>query len=319
MTRTTDTRRTLVIALGGNAILRRGDDGTITTQFARADASMQHIAALAGAGHHIVLTHGNGPVVGNIVLRNEAARDTVPPMPLYIAGADSEGGIGLMLQMSLYNRLLLSGVDRPVVSVITQCVVDADDPAFTTPSKPIGPYYDAEGAERLRAGEGWVFAEEGDRGWRRVVASPHPRRIVEAGTIRRLAEQGDIVIAAGGGGVPVLERADGTLEGVDAVIDKDHATALLACDLQADTLVILMEEPTVFAAYGTPQQRPLQQLTVAEAEALLGGDELANGSIRPKVEACTRFVRDCGGRALICAVDSLEDALAGSAGTQILP
>ncbi|MDO9556106.1 MAG: carbamate kinase [Coriobacteriia bacterium] len=311
--------RTLVIALGGNAILRRGDDGTIETQFERADASMRHIAVLAGSGDRIVLTHGNGPVVGNIVLRNEAARDLVPPMPLYIAGADSEGGIGLMLQMSLHNRLRLAGVDRPVVSVITQCVVDADDPAFTAPSKPIGPYFDADGAACLTLEEDWTFAEEGDRGWRRVVASPRPRRVIEAKTIRRLAEEGDIVIAAGGGGVPVLEHEDGTLEGVDAVIDKDWASALLACEIDAETLVILMEEARVFTDYGTPQQRALKRLNVAEVDELLARGGLAKGSIRPKVEACAYFTRTCGRDAIICAVDALEDALAGRAGTRIVP
>jgi len=311
--------RTLVIALGGNAILRRGDDGTITTQFERANTSMHHIASLAADGHRLVLTHGNGPVVGNIVLRNECARDLIPPMPLYIAGADSEGGIGLMLQMSLHNQLVYAAVSRPVVTVITQCVVDADDPAFQTPTKPIGPYFDLDGAERLTREEGWTFAEEGDRGWRRVVASPKPIRVIEARSIRHLAEEGSIVIAAGGGGVPVLENDDGTLEGIDAVIDKDRASALLACEIDADILVIQMEEDRVCVAYGTPQQRALEQLTVAEAEALIESGELSAGSIRPKVEACARFVRTCGREAVICAVDALEDALAGRAGTRIVP
>lgn len=312
------THRTLVIALGGNAILRRGDDGTITTQFARADASMRHIAVLAAAGDRLVLTHGNGPVVGNIVLRNEAARDIVPPMPLYIAGADSEGGIGLMLQMSLHNRLRLAGVERTVLSVVTQCVVAADDPAFTTPTKPIGPYFDKARATRLAAEEGWVFAEEGDRGWRRVVASPRPLSIIEAETIGRLAAEGDIVIAAGGGGVPVIERANGTLRGVDAVIDKDWASALLACEIGADTLVILMEESQVFAHYGTPRQQALDRVTVTEAETMLASGGLASGSIGPKLEACAYFARTCGREAVICAVDALEDALAGRAGTRVV-
>ncbi|MDZ4655908.1 MAG: carbamate kinase [Coriobacteriia bacterium] len=319
MTDMPEAPRTLVIALGGNAILRRNDDGTITTQFERADASMRHITALAAAGDRLVLTHGNGPVVGNIMLRNEAARDLVPPMPLYIAVADSEGGIGLMLQMSLHNQLRLTHVTRPVVSVITQCVVDADDPAFGSPAKPIGPYFDAESAARLTAAEGWTFAEEGGRGWRRVVASPRPRRIVEAETIGRMAGEGDIVIAAGGGGVPVLEHKDGTLEGVDAVIDKDWASALLACEIGAEILIILMEEAQVYTGYGTPQQRALERLTITEADELLAGDELAKGSIRPKIEACAHFARTCGRDAIICAVGSLEDALAGRAGTRIVP
>lgn len=313
------TPRLLVVALGGNAILRRGDDGGIGMQFARAEACMRQIALLAGLGDELVLTHGNGPVVGNIVLRNELARETVPPMPLYIADAESQGGIGLLLQMSLYDQLRLAGVDRDVASVVTQCVIDADDPAFERPVKPIGPYLDAAGAQRLAALEGWTFAEEPGRGWRRVVASPRPRRIVEAGVIGRLARGGDIVIAAGGGGVPVTERADGTLAGADAVIDKDRASALLALALDAWTLVILMAEDRVYLDYGTPQARPIDVLAVSDAEALVASGDLAAGSVRPKVESCARFVRKSGRPAVICAVDALRDALEGRAGTRIVP
>ncbi|MBC7265972.1 MAG: carbamate kinase [Coriobacteriia bacterium] len=305
----------LVIALGGNAILRRGDDGTIETQFRRADESMQQIVPLVQAGAKVVLTHGNGPVVGNIVIRNEAARDQIPPMPLYIADADSEGGIGFMLETSLTNALARAGSHRRVVTVVTRCVVDPLDPAFQRPTKPIGPYYTAEKAARLAAEEGWAFAEMPGGLMRRVVPSPKPAEIVEAPTIARLAESGDVVIAAGGGGVPVVRQADGTLQGVDAVIDKDWASAILAEAIGADHLVILMEADRVYLGFGTPDARPLETLTAEQAERLVS--ELDAGSVGPKVAACAHFARTTGRDAIICAVEQLHEALAGRAGTRI--
>ncbi|PKQ19426.1 MAG: carbamate kinase [Actinobacteria bacterium HGW-Actinobacteria-6] len=309
----------VVVALGGNAILRRGDDGSITRQFTRADDVMRHVARLAEDGRHVILTHGNGPIVGNIVLRNEAARSSIPPMPLYIADADSEGGLGLLLQMSLHNRLREAGLKRSVVTVITQCIVDRADPAFSNPTKPIGPYWTPVHAAELARTEGWVFAENADGSRRRVVASPRPLRIVEAHSIGRIAAAGDIVIAAGGGGVPVLEDEDGMLTGVDAVIDKDWASALLACETDALALIILMEAEQVFLGWGTAAARPLDRLTVAEADRLLSSGELERGSIGPKVAACAEFARETGRDAIICGCGVLEDALAGRAGTRIVP
>ncbi len=307
----------LVVALGGNAILRRGDDGTIETQFRRADASMRHIACLLGEGHRVVMTHGNGPVVGNILIRNEAARREIPPMPLYIADADSEGGIGLMLQMSLHNQLIEAGFRRDVCTVVTQCIVDPEDPAFATPTKPIGPYYSQKRAQELARTEGWAFTEVPGAGFRRVVPSPRPLRIVEADVVALLANAGTVVLAAGGGGVPVVEEPDGTFRGVDAVIDKDWASAVLACAIDADALVILMEADAVYADYGTPHARRIERLSVSEADTLAAS--LERGSIAPKVEACAHFARTTGCEAVICAVEALEDALAGRAGTRIVP
>lgn len=305
----------LVIALGGNAILRRGDDGRIETQFQRADESMREIVPLLARGARVVLTHGNGPVVGNIVIRNEAVRDRIPPMPLYIADADSEGGIGFMLETSLTNALAKAGIRRSVVTVVTRCVVDPDDPAFQHATKPIGPYYTAEEAARLAAEEGWEFAEVPGAGMRRVVPSPRPTEIVEAPTVAQLAATGDVVIAAGGGGVPVVRAPDGTLQGVDAVIDKDWASAILAEAIDADHLVILMEADRIYRGYGTPDARPLDTLTAQEAERLL--PELDPGSVGPKVAACAHFARSTGRDAIICAVEHVHDALAGRAGTRI--
>lgn len=310
--------RTLVVALGGNAILRRGDDGSIQTQSARSDAAMSYIAPLVGSGHRIALTHGNGPVVGNIVIRNEAARDTITPMPLFIAGADSEGGLGFMLQMSLANALWMQGTENPVATIVTETVVDGNDPAFARPTKPIGPYYTVVQLERFRDAEpDWTFVEIGDRGWRRVVASPRPLRIVQAPVVKRLLEDGMVAIAAGGGGVPVVEAPDGQLHGVDAVIDKDWASALLAVEIGADGLAILMESDRVYLGWGGESPRPADHLSVAEARALLGAGELDEGSIGPKVAASAWFAEQTGRPAVICRVEDLAASLDGRAGTRI--
>jgi carbamate kinase len=313
-----DAPLTLVVALGGNAILRRGDDGSIEKQLARSDEAMGHIARLVGSGKRVALTHGNGPVVGNIVIRNEAARGTVTPMPLYIAGADSEGGLGFMLQLSLANALWIQGVRDPVATIVTETVVDPDDAAFARPTKPIGPYYPAEQTHRLQEAEpSWVFVEVPGYGWRRVVASPRPLRVVQAPVVARLLADGMVAIAAGGGGVPVVEAPDGQLHGIDAVIDKDWASAMLAFEIGADRLVILMESDSIYVGWGGADQRAVDSLSVAEADALLVSGELDEGSIRPKVAASAWFARRTGRPAIICRVEDLDAALEGLAGTRI--
>jgi carbamate kinase len=309
--------RLIVVALGGNAILRRGDDGAIATQFARAGLALAPVARLAATGTRLVVTHGNGPVVGNIVVRNQLAAGHVTPMPLYVADADSEGGIGFMLQTTLLNLCEGAGCARPVVTLVTLVEVDADDPAFAAPDKPIGLHMTAEQARALAAEQGWTVREEPGCGWRRVVASPEPVRIVEAATIARLARAGDIVIAAGGGGVPVARGADGRLTGIDAVVDKDRASALLAIDADADALVILMEAEAVALGFGTADERLLDRLTAREVRELLAAGAFAGGTIGPKVEAAARFAEATGKPAHICRADALEDALAGRAGTMI--
>lgn len=312
--------RRMVVALGGNALLRSGDDGSIGTQYRRADEAMETIASLVAGGSQVVLTHGNGPIVGNIVLRSEAARGQVTPMPLYIADADSQGGIGLMLQMSLRNALQRAGAPGEVVSIVTQVVVDAADPAFGAPTKPIGPFYDEASLETVRAAEpSWVFVEVPGRGWRRVVPSPTPLKVIEAGTVDHLLDHGEVVIAAGGGGVPVLEGPDSRLSGVDAVIDKDATSALLAEQISADRLVILMESDAVYRDWGTRHAQRLDRLPAAEADAMAASGLLEAGSIRPKVAACASFVRRTGHKAVICRAEDLCAALAGEAGTRIVP
>lgn len=310
--------RSIVVALGGNAIARPGDDGSIGAQCRRADEALADVADLACGGARIVLTHGNGPVVGNIVLRGELASGQVPPMPLFIAGADSEGGIGLVLQQSLGNLLRDRACPRPVVAVVTQAVVDPDDPAFERPTKPIGPYYSAESAAELARERGWRMTREDERGFRRVVASPRPLEVVETEVVATLADAGVITIAAGGGGVPVRRNDDDHLTGVDAVIDKDWTSAVLAVALDAETLAILMEADAVYADWGTPDARALSQLTVADAAELVAAGSLSAGGIRPKVEAAMHFARSTGRDAIICAGGSLAAALMGDAGTRIL-
>lgn len=316
---TANDTKTLVIALGGNAILRRGDDGSIETQQMRSDEAMDYITRLVAAGHRVALTHGNGPVVGNIVLRNEAARDTVTPMPLYISGADSEGGIGFMLQLSLANALWMHGVTNPTATIITETVVDPADPAFTRPTKPIGPYYTDEHVEHLRATDpAWSFVEVPDCGWRRVVPSPKPLRIVQAPVVARLLADGMVAIAAGGGGVPVTEAPDGQLHGVDAVIDKDWASAVLAHQIDADMLVILMESDRVYLDWrNKADPKPVEHLTAEEANGLLASGALEEGSIGPKVGASAWFAAKTGRQALICRVEDVMEALEGRAGTRI--
>jgi len=307
--------RDIVVALGGNAIARFGDDGTVAAQFRRATEAMRAVADLSADGWRVVLTHGNGPVIGAIVLRGELAGDAVPPTPLFIAGADSEGGIGLMLQQVLGNELRSRGSSATVATVVTQVVVSGDDPAFATPTKPIGTYRDATQAQRLSQECGWSMVEEPGRGWRRVVASPLPRRVVEIEAVAALRDAGVIPIAGGGGGVPVVETSDGTLAGIDAVIDKDWTAALLADALGADSLAILMEHDAIYEAFGTPSARRVEHLTAAEAVRLT--TDLPAGSVRPKVAAAAWFA-ERGGTTVICRAEDLSDALDGRAGTRIL-
>jgi carbamate kinase len=238
-------------------------------------------------------------------------------MPLWIADADSQGGIGVMLQMTLGNLLREQGVERKVATVVTQVVVDCSDPAFLAPTKPIGPWYDQEQAREIARQEGWVLREQPGSGWRRVVPSPRPVRIVEAHTISSLVAAGEIVIAAGGGGVPVRQLADGSLAGVDAVIDKDASSALLAALLDAAALVILMAEERVWLGWGTPEQRPVERIAASEARRMLAQAVFAEGSVAPKVAAAATFAERTGRDALICSPSVLAEALAGRAGTRV--
>jgi carbamate kinase len=308
----------LVIAFGGNAILPSGGTGTLDEQ----RANVRHMAAQLGelvtAGYHVVATHGNGPQVGEIMLRSELCRDTVPPVTLDVAGAMSQGQIGLMLQQEIGNYLRRHGVQPSVVSLVTQVVVDADDPAFASPTKPIGRFYTAEAARALREEKGWTMVEDAGRGYRRVVASPSPKHIVEWPSIRSLVADGQLVIAAGGGGVPVVERSPGDYAGVEAVIDKDGSAEVLASLVGADTLVLLTEVEAVAVDFGTPRQRPLSDVPLSELKGYYEAGQFPDGSMGPKIRAVIQFLEAGGKRAIITSTRHLMTAVRdGSAGTQV--
>lgn len=312
-----ETRSRTVIALGGNAILRRGDSGTIEDQSQRAREALAPVVDLAARGHSLILTHGNGPVVGNIILRGEAAAGVVPPMPLYIAGADSSGGVGFMLQNTLHNLLQEAGLTRDVATLVTQTVVDADDPGFRNPTKPIGPFLNESRARTYAMERGWIVAEQPGGGWRRVVPSPLPVRLVEERSISILAQSGTIVIAAGGGGVPVTEAPDGELTPVNAVVDKDWSGALLACAAGAQAFVIIMESDALYSAWGTPEARRIESLSVDEARHLMDDGSLDAGTIGPKLAAAAYAADVCGCVSVLCAPGDLTAAIAGDRGTRI--
>jgi carbamate kinase len=307
-----------VVSLGGNAILPAGGPGRIQEQFSVTEATMVQVLGLLRAGERVILTHGNGPIVGNILVRNEAAADLIPPTPLYICGADSQGGIGFMLQQALHNVSMRSGIDTHVVTVITQTVVDPHDPAFSNPTKPIGPFYEEEEARRLTRERGWHIKEDAGRGWRRLVPSPEPIRIVELETIRSLVGIGQVVIAAGGGGIPVTQTETGEYRGIEAVVDKDLASVVLAAAVGADRLIIVTDVDRVALNFGQPDQQDLDQMTVAEARRYLADGQFPPGSMGPKVRGSIRFLENGGKAVLITSARRLPEALMGEAGTRIV-
>ena len=307
-----------VIALGGNAILPVGSGGTISEQFAVTRQTMEQIADLIEKGRNVILTHGNGPIVGNIVVRNEAARDVIPPMPLDICGADSQGGIGYMIQQTLRNILEARNIRREVVAVITQVLVSPNDTAFSKPVKPIGPYYSKENSVRLKQEKGWSIVKDSNRGYRRVVPSPRPLEIIERNVIERLVAAGTIVITVGGGGIPVV-RKRGVLACTEAVVDKDLASSVLARDLHAERLMILTDVDAVYKSFGTPAAAALREVTVDEITSLLQAGEFPPGSMGSKIEAAIEFLRSSGKSVLICQSGDLTAALAGEKGTLVVP
>ncbi len=309
----------IVIALGGNAIKEPEARGTAEEQLRAVARSCAEIVRIIADGYRVVVTHGNGPQVGNLLIQQEAAAQLVPPMPLDVCGAMTQGQIGYLIQQQLALKLREHGLKRPVATVITQVLVDADDPAFANPTKPIGPFYDEARAEELKR-QGYTIrrvTNHGERPYRRVVPSPEPREIIELETIKALVEADQVVIACGGGGVPVVRR-DGRLEGVAAVIDKDLASALLASALGAEELLILTDVEFVALDYGTPQQRDLRRMTVKEAKGYLEEGQFPPGSMGPKIEAALRFLNHGGERVVITALDKAYAALHGETGTEVV-
>ncbi len=306
----------VVVALGGNALLRRGEEDSYENMFRSARKAAEKIADIAAAGWEVVVTHGNGPQVGRILLQQEAARGWVHPMPLDVCGAESQGQIGYLLQVTIGDVFFERGMERPVATVLTLTRVRPDDPAFQNPTKPIGPFYEEDEANKLAAERGYVMKADPHGGWRRVVPSPDPYSIVEASVLRRLVADGVIVIASGGGGVPVID--DGPrLVPKEGVVDKDLAAAILARDVEASVLLILTDVANVMRGYGSDHAERLDRLGVAEAKALLAAGEFGAGSMGPKVQAAISFVEAGGIRAVIGDLEQSSDALNGKAGTTI--
>ncbi len=307
----------VVIALGGNALQEKGSAPTAQGQLEIVRKTCEHIADISCQGYEIAIVHGNGPQIGRILLASETAKDVTPAMPFDVCGAMSQGYIGYHIQQALKYALSSRNKNYPVLAVVTQVVVDESDPAFLAPTKPIGPFYTREEAEQLEKELGYVMRDDAGRGYRRMVPSPRPRRIVEIEAIRRLWDT-SIVISCGGGGIPVIERMDGTLEGIGAVIDKDFAAELLAEDVQADILMILTEVERVAVNWGKPDQRDLEHMSLKEAAQYVREGQFAPGSMLPKVEAAMKFVRTYPNKkAVITSLDRALDALEGKAGTVI--
>jgi len=309
-----------VIAIGGNSLIKDKQHQTVEDQYLATSETCQHITGLIQQGWNVVISHGNGPQVGFILRRSELSRHELHEVPLDACGADTQGAIGYALQQNLYNQFRQRGLNKNAVTVVTQVEVSASDPAFQNPSKPIGSFMDEATALERQQQDGWHVVEDAGRGWRRVVASPQPVRIVEQETIKRLIEADTVVIAVGGGGVPVVADADGNLRGVSAVIDKDYASALLASNIGADAFIISTAVEKVALNYGQPNQQWLDHLTVAQAKSYLAeGGHFAKGSMAPKIQACIDFLERGGQRAIITNPENIARAVAGQTGTHLTP
>ncbi len=311
---------TIVVALGGNAILQPGQKGAIQEQLENVDIACRHLVEIISSNkYRMVITHGNGPQVGNILLQNDAASNLIPPMPLDVCGAATQGTMGYMIQQTLANHLRTLNLPHNITTVVTQVIVDRDDPAFKKPTKPIGPFYDLTEAQKLRRDRGWVIIKDSGRGYRRVVPSPRPLRIQETRIIRNMLDNGEIVIAVGGGGIPVVREADRSLRGIEAVIDKDLASARLAEDINAEVLMILTDVEQVMLNYGGVKEVGIGRMTIDEAENYLKDGQFGEGSMKPKVEAGINFVKATVGKTVITALNRASEALEEKAGTIIIP
>ncbi|MCH7938721.1 MAG: carbamate kinase [Candidatus Marinimicrobia bacterium] len=308
---------TILVALGGNALAPSAALGTVTEQFAQTRAAMDLIMPFIRQGYRLAITHGNGPQVGDELLRVELAADRVPPLPLGLCVAATQGTMGYMIEQSLQNALLDEDIHRDVVSLITQVLVDEHDPALERPDKFIGERYSRDKARQFADRYGWRIAEQEAGVWRRVVPSPRPVRINNARSIKHLVGMGSIVIASGGGGIPAYVMANGHFEGVDAVIDKDLAAAILGADIGAQEMYILTDVPEVYLDFRTDHQRPLRRMTVAEAQAHLDAGQFPTGSMGPKMEAAIQFIRQGGRKVVLTNTESIAKALVGESGTSV--
>ena len=309
--------KTIVVALGGNAITRQDEKGTIFQQFVNTRTSLEGVSELIKMGHRVLITHGNGPQVGNELIRVEESKHLVPTLPLGILVADTQGGMGYMIEQCLQNLLHDRGITRQVTCIVTQTLVDKNDPALKNPTKFVGPYYHAEDVERLHESRGWILKKDAARGWRRVVPSPQPVQIIEKNIIRSLLDNDIAVIAAGGGGIPVYLEDNGWLEGVDAVIDKDLASAVMANNIGAEELMILTSVERVAIHFGTPEQQFLDHLTMDEATQYLREGHFPPGSMGPKIQAAINFLTSGGKKVIITSIEKSLEAIFGHTGTVI--
>jgi carbamate kinase len=313
--------RIAVVAIGGNSLISDPKNVSIASQYAAVAETCSHLANLIDAGYEIVVTHGNGPQVGYILQRAEYAQEKLGlhPVPLDSCGADTQGAIGYQIQMAMNNELRRRGLKKVVTTVVTQVLVDKDDPAFQAPSKPIGRFYTEAEAKALEAEQGWAVKEDSGRGWRRVVASPRPVEVIELDAIRTLLDAGTVVVAVGGGGIPVVRNAEGDLVGNESVIDKDFASALLATKLGADLLVISTAIEKAYLGFGTPEQKGIPEMSVAQAKAYIAEKQFKPGSMLPKVQAAIQFIEAGGSKVIITDPASVARALRGETGTAVVP
>ena len=312
-------KKIAVVAVGGNSLIKDKQHQSVPDQYAAAVESMSHIAGMIEAGWDVLVTHGNGPQVGFILRRSELSLHELHVVPLDYCGADTQGAIGYMFQRALHNEFRKRGIKKEAATVVTQVLVDRNDPAFQNPSKPIGSFMDQAQADQHRSADGWSVVEDAGRGWRRVVASPDPKRVIEAPAIQKLVEGGFVVICVGGGGIPVIEDEHGDLQGIEAVIDKDFGGALLANAVKADLLLITTAVEKVAIHFNKPNQAWLDRLTLAEAKQYLAEGHFAKGSMGPKIEAIIRYLESGGKEALITDPANIERALQGKTGTRIVP
>ena len=308
-----------VVGFGGNALLRPEDRGTQEEQIARAKQAARWLAEIVRHGYRLLVVHGNGPQVGNILVQAEEASTKIPPQSLDVCVAQTEGSIGFMLQQALRNRLESIGLGGEVVTVLTEVEVDPTDPAFKRPTKPIGPFFTRYRAEALERDLGWTMREDPGGGWRHVVPSPRPLRILNINTIAHMLDTAAVVIAAGGGGIPVVKGRDGQWRGIEAVIDKDYSSALLGANLEADLYIVLTGVPKVALDFGKPTQRFVDRMTVAEAEKHMAAGQFPAGSMGPKIDSAIQFVKSSGHQVLITDVEVVREALQGKNGTLIVP
>lgn len=317
--RSKTTDRVAVIAIGGNSLIKDKQHKSVEDQYAAAAETCHHIAGMIAQGWDVAIGHGNGPQVGFILRRSELARHELHEVPLDACGADTQGAIGYALQQNLYNEFRKRGIDKQAATIVTQILVDRDDPAFKKPTKPIGSFMDEVAARHRSEEEGWDVVEDAGRGWRRVVPSPLPKAVIELEAVKELIGKGFVVITVGGGGIPVVENEHGALKGIAAVIDKDFASSLLATSIGADLLLISTAVEQVYLNFGKPDQEAIDGMTVAQAKQYVKEGHFAKGSMLPKVQAIIRFLEAGGKKALITDPHNIERALAGETGTWLVP